>query len=244
MTKTELITPNYLKPGHWGTPTPKLKKAIREFTIRQNSGNYAVNKSVENLVTKLNSMTSYDEVPDKIMFSYTDLVKRNLDFKETYDLVNLTLKLAAARLGHKPKHVIFTGFAGAADQSSSLSNTDYKNLVSAGFTGCTLSPMMYGLEAAEESVYCINKDPYYWSPVAVPDTKVTPVKSSTQLEITLTFRQEQIFKMVCTGMTNRQIAMRLNLSESTVKMHIGILLKKYRAQHRSRLIVLDKRPIL
>jgi DNA-binding CsgD family transcriptional regulator len=239
MAKVEMIAPSFLKPTpNRIQPTPSQKKAIKDFTARQNSGNYAVNSSIEQLVTKINSATSYTDIPDKVMFSYINLIERNLDFKETFDLVNFTLRLAASRFNEKPKEIIFSGFAGAV-----IENTDYKNLISAGFTGCSLSPMMYGIEAAEESVHCIKKDPYYWSPVVVPNSRATVAKSMP-LEITLTFRQEQIFKMVCTGMTNHQIARRLELSESTVKMHIGILLKKYRAQHRSQLIVLDNRPRL
>ena len=57
------------------------------------------------------------------------------------------------------------------------------------------------------------------------------------LEITLTFRQEQILTMILKGMTNYQIAKRLDLSESTVKMHIGLILKKYQVQHRTQLIL-------
>lgn len=238
MAKVEMIATRFLKPAFGQPATPKLKKAVKEFTVRQNSGNYAVNSSVEQFITKINCATNYKDIPDKVMFGYGGLIDRNLDFKETYDIVNLTLKLAAARLKEKPKEIVFTGWSGRP-----IENADYKNLISAGFTGCTLSPMMYGIEAAEESVYCIKKDPYYWSPVVVPNSKATVIKS-TPLEITLTFRQEQIFNMVCKGMTTHQIAKRLELSESTVKMHIGILLKKYRVQHRSQLIVLDKRPIL
>jgi DNA-binding CsgD family transcriptional regulator len=237
MAKTEMIAPKFLT-GERESPNPGLKKAVKNFTTKQSLGGYSVNKSLESFITKLNSATSYDDIPEKIMFSYNNLIERNLDFKETYDLVNLTLKLTAARLGEKPKDVIFTGFAG-----KSIDNKNYKNLISAGFTGCTLSPMVYGIEAAEESVYSIKKDPYYWSPVVVPDSKAAVIKS-TPLEITLTFRQEQIFKMVCAGMTTHQITKRLDLSESTVKMHIGILLKKYRVQLRSQLIVLDKQPRL
>lgn len=235
MAKVEMIAPKFIVPGACEQP---LKKSIKEHIIKRTTGNYAINKSLEHFITKINNVTSYNDIPDKVMFSYNSLIDRNLDFKETYDLVNLTLKLAAVRLHEKPKDVMFTGWSGRP-----IENKDYKNLISAGFTGCTLSPLKFGVEAAEESVYCYNKDPYYWSPVVVPDSKAAVVKS-TPLEITLTFRQEQIFNMVCKGMTTHQIARRLELSESTVKMHIGILLKKYRVQHRSQLIVLDKRPIL
>jgi DNA-binding CsgD family transcriptional regulator len=235
MARIEMIAPKFLESGACVQP---VKKAIKEYVNRQTTGNYATNKSLEHFITKINNVTSYDDIPEKVMIGYSSLIDRNLDFKETFDLVNLTLRLAAVRLNEKPKAITFTGWSGRP-----IENTDYKNLISAGFIGCGLSPMVYGIEAAEETRNYMKKDPYHWSPIIVPDSRAT-VKKSTPLEITLTFRQEQIFKMVCTGMTNYQIAKRLELSESTVKMHIGILLKKYRAQHRSQLIVLENQPRL
>jgi DNA-binding NarL/FixJ family response regulator len=106
--------------------------------------------------------------------------------------------------------------------------------------------MIYGIEAAEESMYCIKKDPSYWSPVALTNKSIATTSESLvkKLEITLTFRQEQILKMIYThGMTNQQIAKRLDLSESTVKMHIGIILKKYAVRDRSQLIFSFKEKI-
>jgi DNA-binding CsgD family transcriptional regulator len=236
MTNTILVTPKFCKEGVWGSPTVSQKRAIRKFTATNTSSNFSVCENLENLLQKINTAKSYDDIPEKITFAYTSLLNRNIDLKEAYDVVNLTARLAANRFNEKPKEIIFTGFA----TGQSLGITDYNKLISAGFVGCTLSPMIYGLEAAQESVHRFNKDPLYCAGLDTKDYKKIAALKESPLEITLTFRQEQIFNMVCKGMTNYQIARRLSLSESTVKMHIGIVLKKYKVQHRSQLIASTK----
>ena len=54
----------------------------------------------------------------------------------------------------------------------------------------------------------------------------------------LSARQHQIFNILVTrGPTNKQIAQMLNITESTVKIHIGIILKRFGLQTRSQLII-------
>jgi DNA-binding CsgD family transcriptional regulator len=233
MTNTVLVTPKFLKPGSWGQPSPSQKKKIKEFTAKNSSNSFGVNENIEQLLQKLNTAKNYDDIPETIRFAYTDLLDRNIDLKDVYDVINLTARLAANRLNEKPKEILFTGFA----TDRSLGVEDYKKITSAGFTGCTLSPMIYGIEAARESMHSFNKDPSHWSGLDPINYKKIIALKVTPMEISLTFRQEQIFNMVCKGMTNYQIAKRLSISESTVKMHIGIVLKKYNVKHRSQLIL-------
>lgn len=232
--RTALVTSQFLKPnpGHqFGT---RQKRDVKEFMSKQHPNGYSICKDIEGLLQKLNAAKSYDEIPERIIIGYTGLLDRNIDLKDTYDAIRLTARLAASRFNEKPKELLITGHAGY----DRLTVADHKKLTSAGFVGCSLSPMVYGVEAAAEVAHCLKKDPSYWTPIAT--TEPVTITTHVPLEITLTFRQEQILRMICTGMTNRQIAKRLNLSESTVKMHTSIVLKKYRARHRTQLIVLDK----
>ena len=238
MLGTILVTPKFLKPITGHHASAQQKKDIKKFVVRHHPSGYSVSPGIEDLLLKLNTVKSYNEIPKRIVISYPDLISRGVDLKDTFDVIRLTARLAANKFNEKPQEILMTGIVGYR----SLEVADCKKLISAGFIGCGLSPMVYGIEAAEEAAHCLKKDPYHWTPMAIKE-KAT-VETHVPLEITLTFRQEQIFKMICTGMTNNQIARRLDLSESTVKMHIGILLKKYRAQHRTQLIVLDNRPRL
>ncbi|MEM8856825.1 MAG: histidine kinase N-terminal 7TM domain-containing protein [Chloroflexota bacterium] len=50
--------------------------------------------------------------------------------------------------------------------------------------------------------------------------------------VTFTLRQEEVIALVATGMTNKEIATELTVSESTVKYHVGQLLEKLSLQTR------------
>lgn len=59
--------------------------------------------------------------------------------------------------------------------------------------------------------------------------------------ITLTPRQKEVLHMVSKrGVSNKVIAKTLNISESTVKLHIGNILKKYGLKNRTQLVVFVK----
>ena len=54
--------------------------------------------------------------------------------------------------------------------------------------------------------------------------------------ITLTNRQQQVLSLVCNrGLSNKKIAQVLNISESTVKVHISAILKEYGVRNRTQL---------
>ena len=53
---------------------------------------------------------------------------------------------------------------------------------------------------------------------------------------TLTAKQKDVLAWVMQGLTNKQIARRLNIAESTVKLHMTAILQKYAVQNRLQLI--------
>jgi tripartite-type tricarboxylate transporter receptor subunit TctC len=58
-------------------------------------------------------------------------------------------------------------------------------------------------------------------------------------KFSLTFRQQQIAKLIIDrGLSNEQIADTLNISESTVKLHAGIVYKKYGVRNRNQLVAM------
>jgi DNA-binding NarL/FixJ family response regulator len=66
-------------------------------------------------------------------------------------------------------------------------------------------------------------------------------KRKVSNEIKLTPRQKQVVRMVIkSGASNKIIARTLNISESTVKLHIGAILKKYGLRNRTQLAVYVK----
>jgi DNA-binding NarL/FixJ family response regulator len=60
--------------------------------------------------------------------------------------------------------------------------------------------------------------------------------------IVLTPRQKQIFELVSKrGASNKIIAKTLNITESTVKLHMGAILKKYNVKNRTQLAVFSQK---
>lgn len=69
--------------------------------------------------------------------------------------------------------------------------------------------------------------------------KLVPVKNT----IELTVRQSQVLHLVqARGASNKTIAKILGITESTVKLHIGSILKKYGVKNRTQLAVFAKTP--
>jgi two-component system nitrate/nitrite response regulator NarL len=57
----------------------------------------------------------------------------------------------------------------------------------------------------------------------------------------LTPRQQQVIEFLAQGADNRKIAERLGISERAVKVHVGALLKRFRAHNRTEVAVLATR---
>lgn len=67
------------------------------------------------------------------------------------------------------------------------------------------------------------------------------LKKITDNEIHLTPRQKQIFDIVTTrGCSNKHVAKLLGLSESTVKLHMSAIFKKFNVKNRTQLAVFSK----
>ena len=53
----------------------------------------------------------------------------------------------------------------------------------------------------------------------------------------LTKKQADVLSWVQQGLSNKQIARKLGLSDSTIKLHVGAILKKYGCRNRSQLAI-------
>jgi len=72
-------------------------------------------------------------------------------------------------------------------------------------------------------------------------SKVKALKPASD-DIKLTTRQAQIMEMICSkGSSNKVIARMLDLSESTVKLHVGHIFKKYGVKSRTQLAVFSRK---
>lgn len=82
----------------------------------------------------------------------------------------------------------------------------------------------------------------YW-PTECVKKNTEPRRGQTQdaCGIRLTERQQQVQKLLCErGLSNKAIARHLNISESTVKIHVSAILKRYAVRNRTQLALAVK----
>lgn len=51
----------------------------------------------------------------------------------------------------------------------------------------------------------------------------------------MTFRETQVYRMICLGLSNKEIGAKLNIAERTVKVHVSSLLGKFKVKNRTEL---------
>lgn len=214
---------------HWQF-IPERMEQLTSYVDKMSNSPWFHSNEIEDLLCKINSATSPDLIPTTVVVSYGSLLQRNINPKDVVDVVNLSAKIASSRLGVKFNEIIYTGIT-----NDKIDAKYYKLLSSGGFRGCSVSPISYGIDAAMSTVSSHIKDD--WHGMVIAD-KSASTYEFCDLAINLTYRQHQIANLIWRrGLTNSQIAKQLGLSDSTVKMHIGIILKKYGVQHRTQLIV-------
>jgi len=182
--------------------------------------------NIESLISDISNITSYEYLPDIIRFNYNTLEENNILPSDLAIAVNFSYKMAARRLGMPIKHVVLSGIC-----NTPISYKFKEELEKNNFAGGILSIKASSIEEKREFSSVWKKDNGFW------DKRTFQEKIIEKNTFDLTFRQEQILQLIRTrGLTNVQIADMLKLSESTVKMHVGIILKKYGFRTRMQLV--------
>jgi len=119
-----------------------------------------------------------------------------------------------------------------------------KDLQKSGIIGIIPNSRDYGWDECEKGVLAQWAGIPYWPKHIIdqlPGSKSKPELGSLK-EIKLTPRQNQILNIVLErGSSNKVIARSLNISESTVKLHLGHIFKKYGVKNRTQLAVFAKK---
>lgn len=112
-----------------------------------------------------------------------------------------------------------------------------KDLKRTSLVGIVPSAESFGLNEMVLGLTMLVNQISYWPKHILDQLPGAVIKTkSTKDEITLTNRQTEIFELVCKrGLSNKKIAQILNISESTVKVHISAILKAYKVRNRTQL---------
>lgn len=112
-----------------------------------------------------------------------------------------------------------------------------KDLKRTSLIGIVPSPCKFGFSEMLIGARMLIARTPYWPRHIIEQLPGAVIKTShCKDEIKLTNRQTEIFNLVCKrGLSNKKIAQILNISESTVKVHISAILKSYKVRNRTQL---------
>lgn len=95
--------------------------------------------------------------------------------------------------------------------------------------------MSWGETEAQQGILHLVDAIPYWPKHILKQLPRHEIKSK-KYNVELSYRQQQILNLIqVRGISNKQIADTLKIKEGTVKLHVGILLKKYGVQNRTQL---------
>ncbi len=106
------------------------------------------------------------------------------------------------------------------------------------FSNATAERLELFLAAANDLVAVLKNEPGR-RPVVKLNVGRAPVDAELKARISkLTERQKHVLRLVLQGLQNKAIAFQLNITETTVKAHVGTMLKKMGVYSRARAIAL------
>jgi len=190
-------------------------------------------KTFGDFVSYFMSISTPEQLPCNISLSIPDVFENGLiDPMEYIKCYTNFIKLTNQRFGTVSDTIDISVRVGTQlmtrKQAEILQNT---NVVGIG-------PMqaVYGKDALLDVFNDRKKYGASW-----PEYLISNRNCNNSDVITLTERQQVIFDLIRNrGVSNKQIAKYLNISESAVKFHVGHILKKYSLKNRTQLAALKK----
>lgn len=110
-----------------------------------------------------------------------------------------------------------------------------KELQETKITGIVPGFNAWGENESQQAILHLVEGIPYW-PKHILDQLPKHTVNTKKHSVELSYRQQQILNLIQTkGITNQQIAEKLKIKEGTVKLHVGLLLKKYGVRNRTQL---------
>lgn len=183
----------------------------------------------DTMSTFLSRITSVTEVyPSLILIDHQILTKNNVSVDEMVSMITTVVSYM-----DRPKTK--TLFGVVIDKS--CSKEFLKNLQKTDISGIVPKTNSLGYDIMSSSLKALLKDEYYW-PKSMMDLLTGQEIIAAKKCIKLTPRQSEILALVCNrGLSNKKIAGILKISESTVKVHVSVILKIYGVRNRTQLVL-------
>lgn len=190
-------------------------------------------KTFGNFVEYFANINSPDQLPDRISLAATDIFENGtLTPVEIIGCYSNSVKLINQRFGAGVRPIDISVRVGQKILSQAQAEILQKNDI----VGIVPKQVVYGVEAVLDAFDQLQKYNTSW-----PGYLISDQTSGQSDAVVLTPRQQVILELIRNrGLSNKQIARYLNLSESTIKFHVGHILNKYQLRNRTQLAVLAK----
>ena len=164
--------------------------------------------------------------PHQLIFHISMLEKLGVGIPEFISMLDTRLKLAGLNIP------VAVGF----EPTTPLSTI--KELKRAGVFSVVPSAAQWGIDETIKAIESLAERKAHWPRHIIdqlPSDRPPPVVKNTN-GIKLTVRQQEVMDLIChRGLSNKQIAKTLSLSESTVKIHVSAVMKSYGVRNRTQL---------
>ena len=170
------------------------------------------------------------EKPQHIVFHIQMATKLGVSLYEFISMIETLIKFVI------PNSTVAISVAVDADTHLDV----VKEIKKTAAVGIIPSVSSFGKEETIKGINAIMASETYWPKHILSVLPGSPAPKSKNTRdknnITLTFRQREIFDLVSRrGLSNKKIAQILNISESTVKVHISAILRSYKVRNRTQL---------
>ena len=190
-------------------------------------------ESVDEVIIAILSVKKYSELPKHINLDYKDYIFSPTPLRSIIITLRTAIFLSTNRFGrgYESININFRIYEPITEKFS-----NYLKLI--GVDNLTPSPKYWGEEIWYNAVDQINQGIPHWPQFLINGSEELEIQENPNPNktIKLTPRQQQIAHLIVNrGYSNKEIARSLNLSESSIKLHVGGLLKKYGLKNRTQL---------
>lgn len=189
-------------------------------------GQHVIAHNISELIDLLKLHQTHDSLSTNIL-----VVVRPRDFDNTdvnlEEFVSMVRSFYKCTFSSKPIYFAITA-------SKPISRLELRSLKNLEISGLVPDSTVFDSTESNKAIQALATGTEYW-PLSLID-QPTNKKNKDADQIKLTPRQGEILSLVCNrGISNKKIAQMLDISESTVKVHISAILKAYRVRNRTQL---------
>lgn len=189
-------------------------------------------RTIDNQPRKIITCTSWSSLPDKLNQKVKTICfhENELKYSSAIEIVNMVNTLSKlVNVNHKITLTVAI--------TKNINYSTIKLLQQSDILGIIPIHTDFGIEDSERGCQAQWANIPYWPKHIIEQLPGAKKKQKpTTGEIKLTPRQFQIATLIRErGVSNKVIAKTLNITESTVKLHVGLILKKFGLKNRTQL---------